>query len=87
MCPARDTVCRKCQKKGHYQSVCKSGASIRELHQEDEETFLGAVGENPWMVDLKVNSQSVEFCIVTGAEVTIIPERVYQKLHNAHLLS
>jgi hypothetical protein len=58
--------------------VCKSGASVREVHQEDEETFLGAVGDNLWMVDLKVNSQPVEFCIDTGAEVTVIPERVYQ---------
>ena len=47
--------------------------------------FLGAVGENPWTVNLALNGQSVEFCIDTGAEVTVIPERIYCTLHNVSL--
>ena len=47
--------------------------------------FLVAVGENPWTVNLALNGQSVEFCIDTGAEVTVIPERIYRTLHNVSL--
>ena len=55
--------------------------------EENTDTFLGAVGENPWVVNLRLNGQSVKFCIDTGAEVTVIPEQVYQQLRSPPLLS
>ena len=50
-------------------------------------TRSGAVGENPWVVNLRLNGQSVKFCIDTGAEVTVIPEQVYWRLHCPPLLN
>ena len=58
-CPAKDSTCRKCAKKGHFQAICRSSAKVRGVHQEEElhseeedETSLGAVfleavGETP----------------------------------------
>lgn len=57
-CPARDAACRKCQKKGHFAVVCRSTKAVRTVQQQEEdndETFLGAVGDSSWRVALKVN--------------------------------
>ena len=58
VCPARDATCRKCSKKGHFQTVCRGDTRVRGVRQEETpppseestDTFLGAVGENPWVV-------------------------------------
>ena len=58
---------------------------MRHHHQQrrsSTNTFLGAVGENPWVVNLILNSQSVKSCIDAGAEAIVIPEQVYQQLHS-----
>ena len=89
-CPARAAVCGKCGKKGHYQRVCKS-AKVGGIYRlpdtkgsESSDTiFLGCIGEkgqNPWMVNLKLNGHSVRFQIDTGAEVTVVPEHLLKKI-------
>ena len=75
VCPARNATCQKCSRKGHFQTVCRGDTRVRGVHQDQEETppstdestdtFLGAVGENPWVVNLRLNGQSVKFCIDT----------------------
>ena len=42
-CPARDAVCRRCTKRGHYQAVCHSPVKVGELHSQND-VFLGQVG-------------------------------------------
>ena len=46
-CPARDVSCRKCGKKGHYQSVCRTSTKVDNIHQSgssnNADAFLGAV--------------------------------------------
>ena len=42
-CPARDAICRKYSKRGHFQSVCHSIAKVGEVCQGDPDTFLGTV--------------------------------------------
>ena len=76
-CPARDATCHKCKKRGHFQTVCRSGkvsgVSI-DTDKTEPDAFLGSVGNNPWTVDLKLEDSPVTFCIDTGAEVTVISE-------------
>ena len=31
-CPAREAVCHKCAKRGHFQSMCRSTAKVAEVH-------------------------------------------------------
>lgn len=95
-CPAKDAICRKCDKKGHYQKVCRSAAKVGDVHQESSSdttgaAFLGAVrGEkedmnDPWAVKVQLNGNPVTFHIDTGAEVTVISEQLHKKLSNASL--
>ena len=90
-CPARDAVCRKCQKRGHYQKVCRSQASV-EVIEDRSEPFLGIVdshgGRTPddnWVVTVWLNHSPVKFQIDTGAEVMVIPGGVFEKLSGANL--
>ena len=84
-CPTNDVVCHKCHKGGHYKRCCKTKANIREIAEDsEEETFLGtvnsanAIGASaPWLVEVKVNGEDVKFKVDTGADVTVIPERIY----------
>ena len=89
-CPAKDAVCNKCGKRGHFKRVCKSAKvgvvqreeSEPELSSEDD-AFLGAIGQSStdlWVTKARVNGIFMEFQIDTGAEVTVISERDYKRL-------
>ena len=94
-CVARDAVCCKCGKSGHFQSVCRSSVTIRGVQAShppsSEENFLGVVtstnttNDNPWIVTLQMNSIPVQFHIDTGAEVTVINDTVYKKVGSPSL--
>ncbi len=89
-CPAKDAVCGKCQKKGHYSRVCRSTGSVDAVHQEEsseesDEAFLGTVGECCWKIKLKINNCEETFHIDTGAEVSVIPESTYAALGSPKL--
>ncbi|UYV69398.1 hypothetical protein LAZ67_6003449, partial [Cordylochernes scorpioides] len=51
-CPAMNSYCSKCKKKGHYAKVCRSEA-INEI--KSETAFLGSVEDNSkkWIVPIK----------------------------------
>ena len=91
-CPARDAICRKCSKCGHYQSVCRS-AGVSGVHLESHEddtdsAFLGGVGNkgnNPWSISLTLNDVQMEFLIDTGAEVTVISEASHETIGSPSL--
>ena len=83
-CPAKEAVCHKCGKRGHYKSMCKSkpGTSVRTVYVDDSdsEVFLGAVHSDaatPWTTTLVLNNRSLEFKVDKGADVTVIPEADY----------
>jgi len=48
-CPAREVICHKCKKKGHFKALCKSTGSVNQLNanskeeQSEEDAFLGAI--------------------------------------------
>lgn len=50
-CPARAAVCFKCQKKGHFATVCPS-KQVEQLHtsiaerETEDELFIEAIGED-----------------------------------------
>ena len=81
-CPAREAVCRKCKKRGHFQAVCRT-AKVAGIHDDREEAFLGVINDDSsdsWNITLSLNNKLVDFCIDTGAEVTVVPETVYELL-------
>ena len=73
-------------------SVCHSFAKIKTIHRRDNssdecnDAFLGTVGESTWKVSVQVNGYKESFTIDTGAEVTVIHERVHKALGSPKLL-
>ena len=88
-CPAKDAVCRKCGKWGHYAKVCQSPAKVSAVHESDR-IPLGVVGsgeqpENPWVATTLLNGKPVPFHRDTGADVRVIPTSVWLQLDGAEL--
>ena len=89
-CPARNAVCHKCSKRGHFQSMCRSVAKVGEVHQTDPNTFLGVIDtqdtvNNSWRLSLLLNDMSTVFDIDTGAEVSVISEERHRKISSPSL--
>ena len=90
-CPAREAVCHKCSKCGHFASVCRTPARVREIH-EDTNTFLGGVStpetdNNPWRMSIRLNNTPTEFDIDTGAEVSVISKTRHDEIGHPPLAS
>ena len=49
-CPARNAICHKCHKRGHFQAVCRS-RSVNALTVQHKDTFLGAVQKGAGSTD------------------------------------
>ena len=68
-CPAKDAVCNKCGKRGHYQTVCRfTRVSGIETTEPDSEAFLGALGtdtDSSWRVTASLNGTQVDLYIDT----------------------
>ena len=86
LCPAREAVCHKCRKKGHFKAVCRSAynvsvVTVAEEDSSDSDAFLGTVSgtgsSKPWQITMLLNNSPLEFRIDTGADVTVIPESKY----------
>ena len=93
-CPARDQVCHKCKKKGHFRRLCRSkpvSKGIREVQENSDDNFMGAVHmdttdceaidavHNPWVTALNLNKRAITFKIDIGSDVTVISEADYDK--------
>ena len=87
-CPAREAICHKCKKRGHFQIVCRSAEVGRvNTDKEQPDAFLGSIGNNPWTVELNLEDSPVKFCIDTGAEVTVISDKTWRDLGSPTLKS
>ncbi|UYV75445.1 K02A2.6-like [Cordylochernes scorpioides] len=80
-CPAKDAICNKCRKKGHFAKVCNT-KTIQEVSSSQNNAFIGIVGkqenaEDKWCEVIKVNDQPIKFKIDTRAEVSVMPEEIY----------
>ena len=93
-CPARETICRKCHKYGHFQVVCQTRTvKVVSAEDSDDNSFIGVIeqpesliistvstGSEPWTVTISLNQVPIEFQIDTGADVSIISEQLFKKL-------
>ena len=86
-------MCHKCTKRGHFASVCRTPARVRDIH-EDTNTFLGGVStpetdnnNNPWRMSIRLNNTPTEFDIDTGAEVSVISKTRHDEIGHPPLAS
>ncbi|XP_055872154.1 uncharacterized protein LOC129923716 [Biomphalaria glabrata] len=94
-CPAYGETCHKCHKKGHFSSVCRSKpvSIVKSEGRDDsiEETFfIGSIGShslsNEWNSLITVENKQVTFTLDTGAQVNILPYRIFKQLKRKKLL-
>ena len=62
--------------------MCKSArvSIVQEpTEQQEQNVFLGVVTDSSeqWTIPLRLNGKQMNFYIDAGAEVTVIPEKVY----------
>lgn len=82
-CPAKNADYHNCGKRGHYSKVCKSNKCVSAVSEDTvEDIFLGTIdaGKQAWTVYIMIRDTNVKFKIDTGADVTVIPERVYRQI-------
>ncbi|XP_046396811.1 uncharacterized protein K02A2.6-like [Ischnura elegans] len=89
-CPARQSACALCKKKGHWAAVCRTKAVAeidKRLPGEDDHFFLGSIstGEEPWRVSLVIGNQEIPFKVDTGADVTVIGAELFKTLKGIQL--
>ena len=99
-CPAKDTICYKCHRRGHFGKFCfsKTMATVLEETPSDDTTetsdstpqFLDAVSHQSttttaWHIRAMINGKEVIFKIDTGAEVTAISKEVYMAIGHPKL--
>jgi hypothetical protein len=90
-CPANDPKCHNCGKIGHWKRACKSTA-VNEVSRDTgeifpNEFFLGeivveSIEAEPWKANLTVNDCKFQFKLDSGADVTVVPKHLYDKLSN-----
>ena len=89
-CPAKDVICHKCKKKGHYSSVCRSKAvdTFFEEQGKEDDGFLDTIYETKgtsWTAPIKINGQEIVFKLDTGAEATAVSMETFKTLTNIQL--
>ena len=86
-CPAYGQECRKCKKLNHWASCCNT-KFVQEASTSEETYLIEAVSSNTTekinhkeaTVILKINNKMVKAKIDTGAEVNVMPKRVFDQL-------
>ena len=92
-CPAKDVICHRCQRKGHFSSQCLSKARVSELKQDLslDTAFLGAVDPQPSTtaryITLVLNGHDTRFKMDTEAEVTAITEETFRHLQPSQIFT
>ena len=90
-CPAKEAICHKCKKKGHYSAQCfsKSVAEVTTQPVEDYEVaYLNTIvtgNLTSWTTTIAVNNQSMTFKLGTRAEVPAIREPAFFQLGDVPL--
>ncbi|KAB7494681.1 hypothetical protein Anas_04246 [Armadillidium nasatum] len=91
-CPAFDKICKKCRKKGHFQSQCRTKFKVKFTEKEksdddisenkdcvDEFAFrVHSLGTNakPLVVTIYMNTMPIKMQVDTAADVSLISEKV-----------
>ena len=91
-CPARNAICFKCNRKGHYGTQCFSKTvamvAAQILDEEEDAAFLFLLStnqESAWSVSVRLDNKEIPFKLDTGEEVTAISEEAYQMLQQTTL--
>ena len=81
-CPALNVACETCKKKGHYTNFCKSTKlHVLSLSPVESSTMRTSPSDNRPYVSLSLNGgPEVEFLVDSGAQVSLLPERVFDQL-------
>ena len=81
-CPAANAICRRCNRKGHYQDLFFSNTTVPTHEVTLDNAFLGAVEDEEntrqWCTTLWIGEKPVDFKLDTGAQVTAISEQTYK---------
>ena len=84
-CPAKDVMCQRCQKKGHYSDQCFSKRVGEITADADADSFfLDTVSSNhtsSWTTEIQFDEHATIFKVDTGAEVTAISGKTYHLSH------
>ena len=85
-CPAKDAICKKCNKKGHFARVCLSKKSGTSAAVNEFSTQLAVVASassvsslSSVTVTVKVNKQHAKALLDTGSTESFISEEVVKK--------
>lgn len=85
-CPAQvqKAQCDKCRKVGHYAVACRS--AVNNLNDSDSEDLeMGTISSNidsvnsQWKIPIKLGNCTHTFKLDTGADVTVVPEKLVPK--------
>jgi len=83
LCPAREAVCGKCKKVGHFQTACLSRkvqevTTVNSKPYDENTLHLGEIKNDPdsWKVDLEVNGNKTLFKLDTGAAVSVLSDQL-----------
>ena len=90
-CKAKDAICHLCSLKGHFQSQCRTkrvqNVDIESGSSDDEIAVMCVTNASShrdnkakWRVTVKINEDALDFKIDSGADVTCLPENIYQRL-------
>ncbi|KAI8511855.1 hypothetical protein Bbelb_109550 [Branchiostoma belcheri] len=96
-CPANGQSCRKCGKRNHFAAVCRSKKptvqDVRAVSENLEEFHIETVSKtqpvgDQAFVDLHVEemSRSLRCKLDTGAQVNVLPEKVWQQLKHKRVM-
>ena len=90
VCPARDQLCDKCGRKGHFKAVCRTVGGVDTTSEPTEDTFLGSIsGEDtrncPCAVELTLQGNPGTLHTDTGAEVTVVSEEMWRSVGSPEL--
>ncbi|XP_046844913.1 uncharacterized protein LOC124438758 [Xenia sp. Carnegie-2017] len=86
LCPAKEAICNKCKKRGHYQRVCRSSAVVSNLTQSAYIT-LAAMGESllSSCIDIRLKERTVTALVDSGSTHCFIhPDLVEQLSLTVH---
>ena len=82
-CPARQAMCSKCNRKGHFEAQCfsKTIATVDSESRDGAYVFpVNASKRITWSAKISVGGKQLTFKLDTGAEVTVITEEAHRML-------
>ena len=90
-CPAYGRTCNRCNKKHHFESVCKTKPvrdngkssaqhSVNELETDEELLVLGDDAADRWYTHLTIDNRTVRFLLDCGATVNLLPESIVRSI-------